>query len=220
MKRASDIPDRSYLTLKHHYEHCLLEHGDTHKGMDWPNERDAKLRFDVMLDVVKEQQTNGISILDIGCGTGHLLEHICEKKLELGSYRGIDISEIMISQASEKHPDVEFTCMDLLDYSAQEIPAVIEPADYIILNGVFTEKRDMTQEQMDSFFSSMLERSFAICRKGLAFNVMSTHVDWMRDDLYHLAYDRLAEIIMKIVGRNHIIRADYGLYEYTVYTYH
>ena len=28
---------------------------------------------------------------------------------------------------------------------------------------------------------------------GIAFNVMTKHVDWERDDLFHLPFDQLAE---------------------------
>ena len=48
---------------------------------------------------------------------------------------------------------------------------------------------------------------------------MSKHVDWERDDLFHLPFDDLARWLVASVSRNIVIRADYGLYEYTVYVY-
>jgi hypothetical protein len=60
---------------------------------------------------------------------------------------------------------------------------------------------------------------FPFVGKGLAFNVMSKHVDWERDDLFHLPLDVLADFLTKNLTRNYIIRNDYGRYAYTVYVY-
>jgi hypothetical protein len=56
-------------------------------------------------------------------------------------------------------------------------------------------------------------------RVGLAFNAMSAHVDWTRDDLFHWPYDELFAFLRARVTRHAAIRADYGLFEYTAYLY-
>ena len=58
-----------------HYEECFREHGDSHRGVDWPNEQDALTRYQVMLQGISlfpGISTNSVSILDYGCGLGHL----------------------------------------------------------------------------------------------------------------------------------------------------
>ena len=49
--------------------------GDSALGMGWPNIADAVRRYDVMLDVIRKQPGT-VKLLDFGCGTGHLYEHI------------------------------------------------------------------------------------------------------------------------------------------------
>ena len=56
-------------------------------------------------------------------------------------------------------------------------------------------------------------------RIGLAFNVMTWHVDWQRDDLFHLPCDTLLAFLKAEVSRHVVLRADYGLWEYTTYVY-
>ena len=85
--------------------------------------------------------------------------------------------------------------------------------------GIFTCKLDMTNEQMTDYMVRLLRLAFTHCARGLAFNVMSHHVDWQREDLFHVPFDRMADILQANLGRNYIFRADYGLYEYTVYLY-
>jgi hypothetical protein len=49
---------------------------------------------------------------------------------------------------------------------------------------------------------------------------MSKHVDWEREDLFHLPFDTLAAFLKQELSGNFVIRNDYGLYEYTTYVYH
>jgi hypothetical protein len=95
----------------------------------------------------------------------------------------------------------------------------IEPADYVILNGVFTEKLSLSQENMVDFMQALLTAAWPLAVKGLAFNVMSTQVDWQRDDLFHMPFDALASFLTESLTRRFVFRQDYGLYEYTVYLY-
>jgi cytochrome c oxidase subunit IV len=87
------------------------------------------------------------------------------------------------------------------------------------MNGVLTERRGVSYEDMQQYMQRMLLRVFPVARVGLAFNVMSKHVDWERDDLFHVPFDLLADFLKRSVSRHFQFRADYGLYEYTIYVY-
>jgi len=212
------MPERPpYLVLQEHYEQKLHEHGDSHRGVDWPNRPDAQKRYDVMLGLIGDAATPA-SLLDIGCGLAHLYERIVEKGLEAQlSYEGLDISPAFIAACRSKHPDVRFHEADILSADSALQPA--RQYDYVVLNGVFTEKLGMSHAEMSGFFQRMLATAFEFAGKGLAFNVMSKHVDWERDDLFHLPFDEMAGYVTKNLTRSFVIRNDYGLYEYTVYLY-
>ena len=208
--------ESSYLTLQEHYERKLREHGDNHRGVDWPNRRDAEKRYDVMLDMIGSPASQA-SLLDIGCGLAHLYDWIVEKRWDTRlTYEGLDISPAFIAACRRKHPQIRFHELDIL------APDSVLPArqyDYVVLNGVFTEKLAMSHAEMSDFFQRMLATTFEFARKGAAFNVMSKHVDWERDDLFHLPLDEMAAFVTRSLTRNFVIRNDYGLFEYTVYLY-
>ncbi|WP_295200222.1 class I SAM-dependent methyltransferase [uncultured Chryseobacterium sp.] len=204
---------KNYKEIVNHYEDCFRKHGDNHLGVDWPNKEDTIKRHEVMLGVIKENQKIN-SILDFGCGTAHLLEYILENNLSKIQYSGLDISPLFVQKASEKFPETLFYHTDILE-DDNDLPYF----DYIILNGVFTEKRNLTQDEMWDYFSDMLIKIFEKCKKGIAFNVMSKNVDWEREDLFHVSLDRLTNFLCKKLSRHFIIKNDYGLYEYTVYLY-
>jgi hypothetical protein len=87
------------------------------------------------------------------------------------------------------------------------------------MNGVFTVKRSLPFDNMFSYFQDVILSVFPKSRVGIAFNVMSKHVDWERDDLFHLPFDLLAAFLTKKVCRNFVFRNDYGLHEYTTYVF-
>ena len=155
-----------------------------------------------------------VSILDFGCGAAHLLDTIHVKRLDHVHYAGLDISPKFVDLCREKHPSIDFCCADLLVDSVG-----IPESDYIICNGVFTEKRTLSFTQMWDYTRELLAELFSKARKGIAFNVMSSHVDWERDDLFHLPMDTLMDFVTQSLSRHVVLRSDYGLYEYTAYVY-
>jgi SAM-dependent methyltransferase len=204
----------TYRTIIEHYEDCLAQHGDSHLGVDWPNATDAETRYRVMLDVFREPRSRDLSLLDFGCGAAHLLEHLQRSGNHNVCYVGVDASPCFIDLSRRKFPDTAFHCLDVL-IDDSPLPEV----DYVVMNGVLTEKRGLSFDDMYEYMTQLLPRVFSCAKVGMAFNVMSYHVDWQRDDLFHLPYDTLAAFLKANLSRHFAFRADYGLYEYTAYVY-
>lgn len=208
-----------YRDIVQHYEQCLALHGDSHLGVDWPKKEDVDTRYRVMLDVAKfdpaPPDTAAPSLLDFGCGAAHLLSYLQQQGWNHWHYTGLDLSEKFVTLCRQKFPAATFYCGDVLQ---EELS--IQPVDYIVMNGVFTEKRSLTFDEMLTYTQQLIRKVFPLARRGMAFNVMSKQVDWEREDLFHLPIDTLAHFLTKELSRHFIVRNDYGLYEYTVYLYH
>lgn len=207
---------KKYSEIYKHYESCFEQHGDTSKGVDWPNEDDARIRYRVMLDVVDFDPEMPFktwpSLLDFGCGLSHFYEYLEEEGPDF-HYTGVDISEKFIEESRKKFPLNEYHCVDVLEENT------LPTADYTIANGVFTEKRSMTYQEMFDYMCEVLCELWKVTNKAMAFNVMSKNVDWERDDLFHVSMDELSAFVCEKLSRNFVIRNDYGLYEYTMYVY-
>ncbi len=195
--------------LAAHYERCLRDHGDTAQGVDWPDAEGALIRYRVMAEVARD----GGGFLDFGCGAGHFLEYLQQTHSPCPPYRGLDISPVFIDLCRYKFPATVFDRLDVLAPGA-----IIPSADYVVMNGVFTEKREVPYDVFFEAMTQVLVKVFAIAQRGMAFNLMSKYVDWERDDLFHVAYDDIVRFVTSL-SRHHTIRADYGLREYTVYVY-
>jgi SAM-dependent methyltransferase len=209
------MSDPQYYDLAKHYEKCLAEHNASYKGVDWPNEQDLVKRFEVALEGMRPSESGRVSILDLGCGIGLLVDHLKKKGvIDDYEYWGIDISEKMVTVAGERHAQQRFEVRDIL-----RRPLPSGSADFVLMNGLLTEKTTLSGEVMEDFARRMIKAAFDTCRHGIAFNVMSTHVDWTRDDLFHWPLDSMADFLVAECSRNIVVRMDYGLYEYFVYVY-
>ena len=208
------MDEKRYLGLVAYYESCLERYGDTHLGVDWPKQEDVETRYRVMLELIRARNGERVSLLDFGCGASHLYEYILRTRLHTVEYSGLDLSKRFIELSKKKFPKLQYYCLDILEEGAN-----IPEFDYIVMNGVFTEKLHLSFDEMWTYAKRVIGQVFARARVGIAFNAMSSHVDWQRDDLFHLPLDELAAFLTKEVTRHFVIRNDYGLYEYTTYVY-
>lgn len=205
----------SYRSIIRHYEDCLAQHGDTHKGVDWPDADDAARRYRVMLDLVRNTGTGAQqTLLDFGCGASHLYQYMLDHDVQGLHYAGLDASQAFVDLSRSKYPRNTYTCLDVLTE-----PERLATYDYVVMNGVFTEKRELSFDAMYEYLRRVLAIVFARTRRGMAFNVMSKQVDWERGDLFHMPIGELTDFLAKSLSRHYIVRNDYGLYEYTVYVY-
>lgn len=206
--------EKEYLKIAEHYESCLKEHGDSYLGVGWNDEQDVKKRFKVMLELFEKDKSDHVELLDFGCGTAHLYEYIKRENLNEIIYSGLDISKNFVEVSSKKYPDLDFYNLDILQDDSN-LPIF----DYVIMNGVFTQKRDLSDEEMFEYLKSMISNIFSKVRKGIAFNVMSKCVDWENEGNFYLSFDKLADYLTENISRKFVFRQDYGIYEYTTYVY-
>jgi SAM-dependent methyltransferase len=206
-----------WLPLQVHYERCLAEAGATPSGVDWPNARDLEERFAVqlgVLDAVPPAAAKPI-LLDLGCGPGLLLHYLAATgRAEAVEYRGIDISPAMIDLGRSRWPDKEFQVRDI---TVDPLPP--ESVDVVVMNGVLTERQGIPRERMVSMAESLLRAAFQAARVGIVFNVMSRHVDWEREDLFHWGFDEVAAFLKQNLTRHFSFRADYGLFEFSTFAW-
>ncbi|HVX29926.1 MAG TPA: methyltransferase domain-containing protein [Nitrolancea sp.] len=84
-----------------------------------------------LIDLLDPQP--GETVLDLGCGTGHLTHAIAERGAQV---IGADFSPAMIEQARTNYPDLRFEVADASDFTLDE------PVDAIFSNAVFHWVRD------------------------------------------------------------------------------
>lgn len=208
------IPAERYLEIVESCEEDFDLYGDSYQGAGWTrSEAHAEARYRVALDLIPETSSE-VTMLDFGCGTSRLNDYLESTGRTNIRYSGLDLSARVLEVAREKYPDVTYYCQDVLDSNT-----TLAVFDYVVLNGVFNYRGSMTFESMLEYQEALLLAIAPSARKGLAFNVMSKHVDWERDDLFHLPMSRAAGFLSSKISPRLVFRHDYGQYEYMVYVY-
>jgi hypothetical protein len=202
------------MTLVRQSESYLSQYGDSYKGIGRFKVEQALGSYQTMLEVVRLKPDGEVTLLDFGCGLSHFYQYMQDAGIQNVRYHGLDISEKFLAISREKYPQNQYFNINVLDDDSG-----LPQFDYVVMNGIFTQKCDLSYEEMWDYFTTLLPRVFRHAEIALAFNVHSKIVDWEREDLFHVPFDPLAKFLASSLTRNFIIRHDYRLYEYTVYVY-
>lgn len=197
-------------TLTTHYEACLAEHGPTPQGMDWGTDASRlSLRFDALcraMDLANAKSS--VSVLDVGCGCGLFLDHIKRNFPERVQYTGLDASTRMIEAARTRDPQTRWIMGDITN--ATHIPS----ADWVVANGLLTERRDVPHDRMVQYAQAVLVAMFNACRVGIVFNVLSTHVNFRNEILFYWEPGEALAFAVRQLSRHVVVHHDLELYEY------
>ncbi|WP_424096615.1 class I SAM-dependent methyltransferase [Moorena producens] len=198
--------------LEQHYSSLLKEHGDTPQASQWRDEKTQELRLDILTQI---ENLSSMKVLDFGCGTGHLLTFLKAKLEFTGEYVGYDLSGEIIATAQNKFPGIRFQQRDIL---ADGIP---ENFDFILISGVFNNRTSNNWVLM----KSLLKCLFKHTRKGIAFNALSTYVDYFEPELFYIEPEKVFKFCKEELSPRVTLRHDYLVkqnivpFEFTIYVY-
>lgn len=179
-----------------HYNSTYEKYGFNSHGADWGDKNKHDCRLNQMIIALGAEALLNKTILDVGCGYGHLIELLVKNNLkDKVQYIGIDpCSEAIDYANSLNHKNTKFECARLEDYSSKS------RIDTAICCGIFTKKLDLSEEVMtDSIiqFFNLIKRQNI---KHVCFNTMSFLCDKRDESLF---YPKLSSI-------SDLIRANFG----------
>lgn len=183
------MTDKPYGIIIEHHEASLARHGDTHLGVRGGDAQTADIRYRLMLGLMPPMRQTRVSLLDFGCGTSHLLDVIRQFGIDTIDYYGLDLSPAYIHIARQKHPEIPYYCVDILEPGVR-LPSV----DYVVMNGVFMEKFHLSFDDMFDYFTKVVQQAFMSTQEGLAFNLMSPYVHKRQGTFFHVPLDRLVPL--------------------------
>lgn len=198
--------------LRRYWAESFAEHGATARAVGGRNEESLAFHCDKILAVI-EPDRDVVSILDIGCGYGGLLDRAIERGIEI-DYTGIDLVAEMVSYGRSKHKGAVFAEADIFTFSPGRM------FDYVVANGVFYKKLDVSLREFGQLSRRMIKRMFDLANRGIAFNMLTSYVNFTAPDLY---YQNPGELISFCVNElstrwrlDHVCRR---YYDFTMYVY-
>jgi SAM-dependent methyltransferase len=191
-----------------YYESKLAAHGSTPRGVDWNSRESQRLRFDQLVKICAGE--SGISINDVGCGYGALVDYLADQGFDF-TYTGFDIAAPMVTAARERHAG-RANCRFV---DGEEL---LEVADYTVTSGIFNVRLSFDDDIWAGHMFATLDRLNRLSRKGLAFNCLTRHsdLDRMRGDLYYADPVVVFEHCRAHFSPRVALLHDYPLFEFTV----
>lgn len=204
-----------------YFRELYQKFGDSYQALDWKESESQKLRFAVLLDINSFTDSfNDVSILDLGCGLGHLYRFLKEEGLlerNRINYTGFDIMPDFIEKARAAYPGVRFEVRDVLEENLRE------QFDYVFMSGIFNLKFSDKTPHVE-FVQNMLKRSYELARRGVAANFLDTAAVNLvprgkNNEIGRYYFHSPAEILTlsRTITTRYILRADYFRGDFTVY---
>ena len=198
--------------LIRHYQSLLAEHGAGPQALQWADRETQFTRFAVLYDVAPKMQ----SVLDVGCGLGDF-RHFLRARGSDARFHGVDIVPEFIELASQAFADDPLASASKIEPEG-ELP---KGYDYAILSGAFNNRMDDNW----GFVTATLRRMWGAAEKGIAFNAMTSHVDYQDEGLWYVDPMKLFGFCKTELSGHPVLRHDYTVrengfpFEFAIYVY-
>lgn len=202
MSGAADSPYETQAVVAL-YTRQVRALGPNHHGQGWVSRASQEQRFAVLADV---GDLHGATVLDVGCGVADFYAYLQRRSVAPSRYAGMDFTPAMLQTARRRFPQIPFHQGDILDL--REPP---ETADYVVASGLFSHMND-------ALLRRALPTLFDLCRRGLAFNILSAWTPGEKADLFH-ADPAQTLLWCRTLTPWSVLRHDYQPHDFTIYLY-
>jgi len=202
---SDGLTKRQRRELVKRHRDSLRQYGYSTDTLFWSSRGVQKLRFRVLAEVGIQ---SGDSVLDIGCGFADLDSWLQSGGLDV-RYTGIDLSREILTAAQHLNPQLDLHCGELVDFNWSE-----QSFDWVVLSGTLNWQLG----DDGAYASRVIARMFALCRKGVAFNMLDARsLDNSRlGDLRSYNPIAVAEYC-RTLSPSAVLRDDYLDQDFTVY---
>ena len=176
--------------IKKHYQNVYKIHGATSKGVDWKNKYQTVKRYSTFLDLIEKTNNKNLSLLDVGCGYGAFYDFIKKKSEKKIDYLGVDLVEEMIVHAQNEYGEKKFSAIDFFELDREK------KFDFVIANGLFTQKFDFSNDQMIKFLKKSFIKLHTLSFKAFIFNVLSENVDYKNPKNFYISNDEIIDFLL------------------------
>jgi len=194
--------------IKEIYKNAYNQHGNSLKSIMTPKGR-QEYRFGSICKCIKAGTDS--SVLDFGCGLGHLFSYIQENYSHC-KYSGVDIISEFVNENRQQYPTGSF---DLIN----SVEDVTEQFDYILSAGVFNLLYAETEDEHKTMVFNIIEHLFCKTNTALAVNFMSDEVDFQQDGAFHMNVVELLQYTKRHITKRIVLDQSYMPFEFTLILY-
>jgi|688.fasta_scaffold62892_2 cyclopropane fatty-acyl-phospholipid synthase-like methyltransferase len=186
------------------YRQAFRQHGRSSAAVLCPKGR-HEIRYEALtapFDLV------GKRVLDFGCGLGHLSTYLSVRDIDC-DYLGVDIVEEFIESNRCSFPDRKFR-------QVSGIAEIKETFDVVIASGVFNIRYFADEMENQQYVETRICELFKLASEGLSVDFMTSYVDFVQPDAFHLDPGACATFVATSLSRRFVINHQYLPYEFCV----
>ena len=203
-------PDAPLEKIQALYAQNIRELGIDSRAVGWNSPESQELRF-AKLTAVIEDSASTVSVNDYGCGYGAHLDYLVNRRgIRVGEYFGYDLSPEMLAAADT---ELAWYAGRLSLLCSSDVSTL---ADYSFVSGTFNVRFGASDEAWSSFIARTLDDIYQHSRRGFAFNLLSTFVDWREPHLYYGDPGYWLNFCATRYSRRVALLQDYPLHEWTI----
>ena len=177
--------------MKENRTKCILTHYEKNFGknlsnyeiLDWESKDAQYSRFSILAKYV---DLNNLSLLDVGCGLADLYSFFNDASINV-NYVGVDISELMIKNASSRFPNIDFRCVDIF---SNEV-FLENSFDVVFSSGIFNLNLGNNVE----FLSRALKKFYFLSKKHIVFNLLSEKSTDKEGEYFYYTHREICDIL-------------------------
>ena len=193
--------------LLSYYKGIFQKYGEDQRSLGWNKGRQF-IRFHQLTRFFKLDQS---TMLDIGCGFGDMINFLEQESIQLNKYVGTDLMLEFIEVAKKKHSR-DYTNFIHGDFLTTEI----ENVDFVVASGIFGHKIHESDEENYEYIRSILSKALGIASKGIAFDFLSTNVEYRTSDQdFHANPSKILEIAYSL-SKNIILNNSAMPFEFNI----
>lgn len=194
--------------VRRFYLEKFQRHQDSPYSLGWNSRQSQELRYRILSQIdqfTSKKIGRGTSVLDLGCGLGHLIDFWEKEGVEI-SYTGIDIIPEFIEAAKRRQPEHKFYCKDLLREK------INQRFDFVFIAGSF----NVRVENNEQMARDLLKISFGACNCGVAVSMLTSRYGSTEPPLYSFDPLEIYQFCQELAGKV-ILREDYLNTDFTIY---
>lgn len=176
-------------TIRTYYETNMGKGLPEYSLLGWESEEAQNMRFDILANCLELENKR---ILDVGCGTGNLLNYLDNRNINL-EYTGVDILQGMIDIAQCKRLKGVFHCVDIFkkDFFKKE------SFDVIYASGIFNLNLENNQEFLFKALNTFLDLS----KEAIVFNLLHHNSPDKEEPYYYFNPEEINRMVEKLGNR-------------------
>ncbi len=180
-----------------HFKNRFDQYGYSSNTVQYRDKSSHFARFQLLAGISHDLG----SVLDVGAGLAHFYTYLREQGFQ-GRYLGLEFVEQFVESANRLMAEDKNAEMRHFDIGSDELP---KGFDYGFVSGVFNNARENAEE----FMYDTLKQLWKVCEKGMAFNVLSTYVEYFDRELIYVNPEKMFTFLKCELQGHIVVHHDY-----------